>query len=232
LSNVPGVFSVVLLQGGEFDFWTIIILVIAMLVGIVFMEQGQRRIQVVYAKRMLGRRETQQQSSYIPLKVNQAGVIPVIFASSLLYIPIIIAQVIPSKGFQNFVSNYIQSYNPTYMAIYALDRVVFTFFFVRIVFDPIQQADIVRKQGGYIPGIRPGPQTENYLNRILNRITTPGAIYLAIFATLPAIPFYFWHIKNIPPFGVTVLIVVGVALETLKQIDSQLTMRNYEGFLS
>lgn len=232
LSNVPGVFSVVLLQGGEFDFWTIIILVIAMLVGIVFMEQGQRRIQVVYAKRMLGRRETQQQSSYIPLKVNQAGVIPVIFASSLLYIPIIIAQVIPSKGFQNFVSNYIQSYNPTYMAIYAFFVVVFTFFFVRIVFDPIQQADIVRKQGGYIPGIRPGPQTENYLNRILNRITTPGAIYLAIFATLPAIPFYFWHIKNIPPFGVTVLIVVGVALETLKQIDSQLTMRNYEGFLS
>lgn len=232
LATVPGVFSQVLLQGGQFKFWTIIIVVLLMLVAIVFMEQGQRRIQVVYAKRMLGRREIQGQSSFIPLKVNQSGVIPVIFASSLLYIPVLLAQIIPSKGFQNFVSSNIQSVSPAYIVIYAFFIIIFTFFFVRIVFDPVQQSDIIRKQGGYIPGIRPGPQTEGYLNRILNRITTPGAIYLAVFATIPAIPFYFWNIKNVPYFGTTVLIIVGVALETLKQIDSQLTMRNYEGFLS
>jgi len=205
---------------------------VALLVAIVFVELGQRRIPVTFARRVQGRRMYGGQSTYIPLKVNQAGVIPIIFASSLLYIPVLISTVLPLRGFRNWVQANL--YSPTggvYLGLYGLFIVVFTFFYVQVSFDPFQQADTIRKQGGYIPGIRPGPPTEGYLSRILNRITLPGSFFLAAVALAPSALLASWHITTIPFFGTTLLISVGVALETMKQVDSQLTMRNYEGFL-
>jgi preprotein translocase subunit SecY len=208
------------------------IVCLALLVAIVFVEQGQRRIPVTFARRVQGRRMYGGQSTYIPLKVNQAGVIPIIFASSLLYIPVLIATVIHQKGIRDWIQNNL--YTPTsgtYLFLYGLFIVLFTFFYVQVSFDPYQQADAIRKQGGYIPGIRPGPPTETYLSRILNRITLPGSLFLATVALVPSAILAAWHITGIPFFGTTLLISVGVALETMKQINSQLTMRNYEGFL-
>jgi len=208
------------------------IVCVALLVAIVFVELGQRRIPVTFAKRVQGRRMYGGQSTYIPLKVNQAGVIPIIFASSILYIPVLIATVMPWKGVRDWIQANL--YSPTggvYLVLYGLFIVVFTFFYVQVSFDPYQQADTIRKQGGYIPGIRPGQPTEQYLARILNRITLPGSLFLAAVALLPSVLLAAWHITSIPFFGTTLLICVGVALETNKQIDSQLTMRNYEGFL-
>ncbi|MGH9296552.1 MAG: preprotein translocase subunit SecY [Acidimicrobiales bacterium] len=203
-----------------------------LLTAIVFMEQGQRRIPVTFAKRVQGRRMYGGQSTYIPLKVNQAGVIPIIFASSLLYIPVLLSNVVPWHTYRSWVSNNLL--NPTagvYLIAYGLLIVVFTFFYVHVTFDPHQQADQIRKQGGYIPGFRPGPPTERYLSRILNRLTLPGSLFLALVALIPSVLLRSWHVNNIPFFGTTLLIAVGVALETMKQIDSQLMMRNYEGFL-
>ncbi len=206
---------------------------ILLLVAIVYVELGQRRIPVTFARRVQGRRMYGGQSTYIPLKVNQAGVIPIIFASSLLYIPVLVSTVLPWKGLHNWVQNNLLS--PTggmYLSLYGLFIILFTFFYVQVSFDPYQQADSIRQQGGYIPGIRPGAPTERYLSGILNRITLPGSIFLASVALLPSLILSAWHISTIPFFGTTLLISVGVALETNKQIDSQLTMRNYEGFLT
>jgi preprotein translocase subunit SecY len=203
-----------------------------LLVAIVFVELGQRRIPVTFARRVQGRRMYGGQSTYIPLKVNQAGVIPIIFASSLLYIPVLFASVIPLAGLRSWTQNNLLS--PTsgvYLTLYGLFIIIFTFFYVQVTFDPFQQADTIRKQGGYIPGIRPGPPTESYLSRILNRITLPGSLFLATVALVPSAMLAVWKVTGIPFFGTTLLISVGVALETNKQIDSQLTMRNYEGFL-
>ncbi|MDA8040629.1 MAG: preprotein translocase subunit SecY [Actinomycetota bacterium] len=210
----------------------VVVVTLILLVAIVFMEQGQRRIPVTFAKRVQGRRMYGGQSTYIPLKVNQAGVIPIIFASSLLYIPVLISNVVPWHTYRNWVQNNLL--NPTdgvYLICYGLLIVVFTFFYVHVTFDPYQQADQIRKQGGYIPGFRPGPPTQRYLSRILNRLTLPGSLFLAAVALIPSVLLASWHISNIPYFGTTLLIAVGVALETMKQIDSQLMMRNYEGFL-
>jgi preprotein translocase subunit SecY len=217
---------------GWFGFGLTFALVLLLLVAIVFVEQGQRRIPVTFAKRVQGRRMYGGQSTYIPLKVNQAGVIPIIFASSLLYIPVLLSNVLPWAGLRNWIQHNLL--NPTdgvYLILYGLFIVVFTFFYVQVTFDPYQQADTIRKQGGYIPGIRPGPPTERYLSRILNRITLPGSLFLALVALLPSVLLAAWHIQTIPFFGTTLLIAVGVSLETMKQIDSQLMMRNYEGFL-
>ncbi len=232
VATLPGVGAIVLSQAGQFKFWVIMALTLAMLVAIVFMEQGQRRIQMVIAKRIVGRRQMAGQSTYIPLKVNQSGVVPVIFASSLLYIPVLLSNIIPWQPLTNFVKNNLASTSIIYIFTYGALIVLFAFFFVRIQFDPQLQAEQIRKQGGYIPGIRPGLPTERYLSRILNRITLPGSLYLAIFAVLPAIPLVLWNIKQVPFFGVTVLISVGVTLETLRQLDGQLVMRNYESFLN
>jgi preprotein translocase subunit SecY len=210
----------------------IAIVCLALLVAIVFVELGQRRIPVTFARRVQGRRMYGGQSTYIPLKVNQAGVIPIIFASSLLYIPVLITSVLPWQGIHTWAQNNLLS--PTggvYLILYGLFIVIFTFFYVQVSFDPYQQADTIRKQGGYIPGIRPGPSTEQYLSRILNRITLPGSLFLATVALVPSAILAAWHVTGIPFFGTTLLISVGVALETNKQVDSQLTMRNYEGFL-
>ncbi|HLI14934.1 MAG TPA: preprotein translocase subunit SecY [Acidimicrobiales bacterium] len=205
---------------------------LALLVAIVFTELGQRRIPVTFARRVQGRRMYGGQSTYIPLKVNHAGVIPIIFASSLLYIPVLVATVLPWQGVRNWIqANLYSATGGVYLALYGLFIIVFTFFYVQVNFDPPQQADTIRKQGGYIPGIRPGPPTEAHLSRILNRITLPGSLFLAFVALVPSALLAAWHISGIPFFGTTLLISVGVALETNKQIDSQLTMRNYEGFL-
>ena len=163
--------------------------------------------------------------------MNQSGVIPIIFASSVLYIPVLVSNVVQLGWFQNFVRNSLTPTSGVYIAAYFVLIFMFTFFYVYVAFDPHQQADIIRKQGGYIPGIRPGQPTERYLAHILNRITWPGALFLGAVAVTPSLLMAAWNITSYPFYGTTLLIATGVALETMKQIDSQLMMRNYEGFL-
>jgi len=171
-------------------------------------------------------------STYIPLKVNQAGVIPIIFASSVLYFPTLLASVYHANWFTNFVNNYVTNQRSlVYMAIYGMLIVFFAYFYTAIAFNPVDTADNLRKYGGFIPGIRPGQPTANYLNDVLVRITLPGSLFLAAIALLPSIVFAFWVIQQFPFGGTSLLITVGVALETMKQLESQLLMRHYEGFL-
>jgi preprotein translocase subunit SecY len=231
VAGIPAGGAGVLSEGGKVEFAVMVLLTLVLLVWVVFMEQGQRRIPVTFAKRVVGRRTYGGTSTYIPLKVNQSGVIPIIFASSLLYIPVLLSNLLPSTGFRTFVNDHIQPTNYLYVVVYGILIFAFTFFYVYVAFDPHQQADILRKQGGFIPGIRPGPPTERYLSRILNRITVPGGLYLAIVAVAPSFLMAAWHITAYPYYGTTLLIAVGVTLETMKQIDSQLMMRNYAGFL-
>ncbi len=232
VSTLPFQFGAVRAEGGNVVFTILVLLSIAILVGIVFVEQGQRRIPVQFAKRVVGRRMYGGQSTYIPLKVNQAGVIPIIFASSILYLPALLANVVQWDWLQNFVDDFVlNATSPVHLILYGLLIVGFAYFYTAISFDPAKQADTIRKQGGFIPGIRPGPQTERYLAKILNRITLPGALFIAFIAILPSIVLTIADVSVFPFGGTTVLIAVGVALETMKQIDSQLMMRNYEGFL-
>lgn len=212
------------------------------IIGVVFVEQGQRRIPVQYAKRMVGRRMYGGTSTYLPLKVNQAGVIPVIFASSLIYIPHLITQLIqsgrttPSNGWwDKFVANYLTNpADPVYIGIYFGLIIFFTYFYVSITFNPDERADEMKKFGGFIPGIRPGKPTADYLRYVLNRITLPGSIYLGVIAVLPNLFLEMGNsggVQNLPFGGTAVLIMIGVGLDTVKQIESQLMQRNYEGFL-
>ncbi len=231
VAGIPAGGAGVLSEGGKIEFTVLLVLTIVLLVWVVFMEQGQRRIPVTFAKRVVGRRTFGGASTYIPLKVNQSGVIPIIFASSLLYIPVLLSNLLPYAGFRTFVNAHIQPTSYLYVVVYGVLIFLFTFFYVYVAFDPHQQADTIRKQGGYIPGIRPGPPTERYLSRILNRITVPGGLYLAVVAVAPGLLMAAWHLNAYPYYGTTLLIAVGVTLETMKQIDSQLMMRNYEGFL-
>ena len=206
-------------------------------VAIVYVEQGQRRIPVQFAKRVVGRRQYGGQSTYIPLKVNQSGVIPIIFASSVLYLPQLLSFVLPADGWgkslQDWVnSNLVTPNAPIHMIIFGLLIIGFAYFYTAITFDPVKQADQLRKQGGFIPGIRPGPQTERYLATVLSRITLPGALFIAAVALVPSyILTTYLPGAQVSFTGISILIAVGVALETMKQIDSQLMMRNYEGFL-
>jgi preprotein translocase subunit SecY len=233
VSTLPAQGGAIYSEGSKFQFFTIIAIGIAMIVGIVFVESGQRRIPVQFAKRVVGRRMYGGQSTYIPLKVNQSGVIPVIFASSILAFPALIASVTPWDGVKKFIDdNLVQSQGWFYMGMYTLLIIFFAYFYTAIAFNPQQQADVIRKQGGFIPGIRPGPATERYLAKVLNRITLPGSLFLAVIALAPLLVFALWDISQFPFGGTALLITVGVALETMKQIDSQLMMRNYEGFLN
>jgi len=231
VAGIPAGGAAVLAQGGDVKFGVIVGLTVVLLVAVVFMEQGQRRIPVTFAKRVVGRRMYGGSSSYIPLKVNQSGVIPIIFASSLLYIPVLLSNIIPWTSFRTFVNNHIQPTSLLYVLSYGVLIFAFTFFYVYVAFDPHQQADIIRKQGGYIFFIKATAPTEKYLSRILNRITVPGGLYLAVVAVLPSLLMALWNLRAYPFYGTTLLIAVGVSLETMKQIDSQLMMRNYEGFL-
>jgi preprotein translocase subunit SecY len=222
------------------------VLAIVLLVGVgivafvVFMEQAQRRIPVQYAKRMVGRKMYGGTSTYIPLKVNQAGVIPVIFASSLLYIPELAATLFGSKthpqGWVTFVETELGTGSigdsKLYMGLFFVLIVFFTYFYVSITFNPTEVADNMKKYGGFIPGIRPGRPTAQYLNYVLTRLTAPGSLYLGLIALVPMIAFALLGVGSQFPFGgTTILIAVGVGLDTVKQIESQLQQRNYEGFL-
>lgn len=232
ISRLPQEGRAIFVSGGAVRFALVLLMGLALIVGVIFLEQGQRRIPVQYAKRIVGRRMTTGGSTYIPLKVNQAGVIPIIFASSLLYFPTLVASIYHAAWFQSFVNNYVNNQRSiVYMTIYGLLVVFFAYFYTAIAFNPVDTADNLRKYGGFIPGIRPGPPTAEYLSYVLTRITLPGSIYLAAIALLPSLVFAFWVIQQFPFGGTSLLITVGVALETMKQLESQLLMRHYEGFL-
>src|SRR6201992_3202183 len=214
-----------------------IIVLIAIVAFVVFMEQAQRRIPVQYAKRMVGRRMYGGTSTYIPLKVNQAGVIPVIFASSLLYIPQLAASLFGNssnpQGWVAWIDRYVASTTSSfYMILFFLLIVGFTYFYVSITFNPTGVGDNMKKYGGFLPGTRLGRPTAEYLNYVLTRLTAPGSLYLAVIGLIPAVAFALMGVSNQIPFGGTsLLIMVGVGLDTVKQIESQLQQRNYEGFL-
>jgi preprotein translocase subunit SecY len=219
-------------------FALVIALVLVVITAVVFIEQAQRRIPVQYAKRMIGRRMYGGTSTYIPLKVNQAGVIPVIFASSLLYLPQLALQFGDPNDPSDFEiwvrDNIADPTHWTYIVTYFLLIIFFTYFYVSITFNPTEVAENMKKYGGFVPGIRPGKPTAEYLDFILSRITLPGALYLGVISVLPNF-FFIWlnssQYQNFPFGGTAVLIMVGVGLETVKQIESQLMQRNYEGFL-
>jgi preprotein translocase subunit SecY len=235
VSRLPFQFGSVWSEAGQLQFLVILIIALLMILAIVAVESGQRRIPVQFAKRVVGRRMYGGQSTYIPLKVNQSGVIPVIFASSLLSFPAIIALALPWQGVKTWINdNLVGAHTLSwfYILAYASLILFFSYFYTAIAFNPAQQADIIRKQGGFIPGIRPGPPTERYLAKVLNRITLPGALFLCGVALVPMLVLKFWNITQFPFGGTSILITVGVMLETMKQLDSQLMMRNYEGFLS
>lgn len=245
LSQFPFIFGQIWGQtvaaGLPMRFVIVLVVFAAMIVAIIFVDQGQRRIPIQFAKRVRGRRVMGGQSTYIPLKVNTAGVIPVIFATSVLLIPSLIITAIPSEApWIRAVFNWIDAnlgggaggqISWWYILILFSLVIFFTYFYTAIQFDPEKQAEMIQRQGGFVPGVRPGRQTSKHLGFILNRITLPGSFFLGVISVLPAIAGAIWGI-SIAFSGVSILIVVGVALETMKQIESQLTMRNYEGILT
>jgi preprotein translocase subunit SecY len=235
-ARIPAEGSQILNSAGGLVFAGVCLFGLAIIASVVFVEQGQRRIPVQYAKRMVGRRMYGGTSTYLPLKVNQAGVIPVIFGSSLLYLPQLISQLVGTNGdFQAFVQTYLVDQSSwVHIVLYMALIIFFTYFYVGITFNPDERADEMKKFGGFIPGIRPGRPTAEYLNFVLSRITLPGSLYLGIIAVLPN---FFLGItgsgqnQNFPFGGTAVLIMVGVGLDTVKQIESQLMQRRYDGFL-
>jgi preprotein translocase subunit SecY len=226
-------------NGHALVFALVVVFGLLIITSVVFMEQGQRRIPVQYAKRMIGRRMYGGTSTYLPLKVNQAGVIPVIFASSLLYLPELVSNLVgnstSTSGWQTFINTYLTNQSSwLYIIVYFVLIIFFTYFYITITFNVDERADEMKKFGGFIPGIRPGRPTAEYLRFVLNRITLPGSLYLGVVAVLPN---FFLGLtgsgnnQNFPFGGTAVLIMVGVGLDTVKQIESQLMQRNYEGFL-
>ena len=227
-----------ILQSKKFFVFAVLVSVsIGVLVAVVRVELGQRRIPVQFAKRVVGRKMFGGQNTYIPLKVNQAGVVPIIFASSVLLLPVLMSNILGStEGWRGVIARFVDTYlvnsqNMVYITVFFGMIVAFAYFYNSIAFDPIRQADQLRKQGGFIPGIRPGTQTEKFLGKAVNRITLPGALFVATIAILPYIILWVGDVQSFPFAGTTVLIAVGVALELMRQIDSQLMLRNYEGFL-
>ena len=217
---------------GWFLFLAVIAIGLLVMLGILFMEQGQRRVPVQYAKRMVGRRLVGGSTTYIPLKVNQSGVIPVIFASSILYLPILYATFRPESGTGQWIAANFHTNGWVYNVLQFLLIVGFCYFYVAITFNSEEVSDNMKKYGGFIPGIRAGKPTERYLTYVLNRLTAPGSLYLAVISMIPTLAFIAVGANQNFPFGGTsILIIVGVALDTVKRIESQLQQRNYEGFL-
>jgi preprotein translocase subunit SecY len=219
-------------NGGPMERIFFPLIALAIVASVVFVQEGQRKIPIQYAKRQVGRRQVSGGSTYLPLRVNMAGVIPVIFAAAVLAFPATIAQYFP--GTQDFVNTYFQPGDWLYLLIEGAMIVVFAFFYTAVQFNPVDQADNLRKHGGYIPGIRPGPPTAQYLDRVLTRLTLPGSLYLALVAVLPSLFIRYGGFSQASAGalgGTSVLIAVGVALDTMRQMESQMMMRNYEGFL-
>jgi preprotein translocase subunit SecY len=219
-------------NGGVMERLFLPLMALGIVVAVVFIQEGQRRIPIQYAKRMVGRRMTAGGSTYMPLRVNMAGVIPVIFAAAVMAFPPTIAQYFPQT--QGFVNRHFTPSDLTYILAQALLIIIFTYFYTAVQFNPVDQADNLRKYGGYIPGIRPGPPTAIYLDRVLTRLTLPGALYLAAIAALPSIAIAYFGFSQATAGavgGTSVLIAVGVALDTMRQMESQMMMRSYEGFL-
>jgi preprotein translocase subunit SecY len=234
IATFPGQLWTIATVDGYFTLFLVLLVGFAIIAGVVYVEQAQRRIPVQYAKRMVGRRMYGGTSTYIPLKVNMAGVIPVIFASSLLYVPQLIVKLSGSTGpvAQWISTNLSSGSEPVYLVIYAVLIIFFCYFYVAITFNPTEVADDMKRYGGFVPGIRAGKPTAEYLDYVLTRITLPGSIYLAVIAIIPFIAFALLGVGNRFLFGGTsLLIMVGVGLDTVKQIESQLQQRNYEGFL-
>ncbi|MDR3271524.1 MAG: preprotein translocase subunit SecY [Peptococcaceae bacterium] len=223
---------------GEVGLATILLLaviVIAVVAGIVYINEGQRRIQVQYAKRVVGRRVYGGQSSHIPLKVNQAGVIPIIFAISLVGLPAQISSWTPGSSFALFASRWMSMNGRwesiPYLIVYALLIIGFTYFYTSITFKPMDVAENLKKYGGFVPGLRPGRPTSEYITKVMYRVTFVGAMFLALISILPTIVSGVTGLTNIYFGGTSLLIVVGVALDTMKQLESQLVMRHYQGFM-
>jgi preprotein translocase subunit SecY len=219
-------------NGGPMEKLFFPLIAIAIIVAVVFIQEGQRRIPIQYAKRMVGRRMTSGDSTYMPLRVNMAGVIPIIFAAAVMAFPPTLGQYFPQT--QGFVNRHFQPSSLTYLLLEFSLIIIFTYFYTAVQFNPVDQADNLRKHGGYIPGIRPGPPTAQYLDRVLTRLTLPGSIYLALVAILPSLFIRYGGFSQANARalgGTSVLIVVGVALDTMRQMESQMMMRSYEGFL-
>jgi preprotein translocase subunit SecY len=219
-------------EGDAFERLMFPMIALAIIVAVVFVQEGQRRIPIQYAKRMVGRRMTSGGTTYMPLRVNMAGVIPIIFAAAIMAFPPTIAQFFP--GTQSFINDHFTPSDITYVLLQGLLIVVFTYFYTAVQFNPVDQADNLRKHGGYVPGIRPGPPTAQYLDRVLTRLTLPGSLYLALVATLPTLFIRYGGFSQATSAalgGTSILIVVGVALDTMRQMESQMMMRHYEGFL-
>ena len=232
ISQFPSELFIVRTQNGWGWVFGVLAMGVVLTVAVVFMEMGQRRIPVQYARRQVGRKSYGGQSTYIPLKVNQSGVIPVIFASSLMYLPGLAAQLSGNQSFINWTEQYLSDATSwVFILVFAVLTIFFAYFYSAITFNPVEVADNMQRYGGFIPGIRPGRQTAEYLDKVLTRITLPGSMYLASVAVLPFILLAVGNIGAFPLGGVSLLIMVGVALQTNQQIESQLMQRNYEGFL-
>jgi preprotein translocase subunit SecY len=217
---------------GYFNILLFIVLALAIIVAIIAVNEGQRRLPVQYAKRMVGRKMYGGQSTFLPLKVNAAGVIPIIFAMSLMMFPATIGSWMSQTGaFNQFLNNYFNFGSPAYNILYFLLIVFFTYFYVAIIFNPADVADNIKKYGGFVPGIRPGRPTAEYIDRILSRLTLAGGIFLGLIAVLPNFVIAITGITSLWFGGTSLLIVVGVALDTMKQIESHLLLRSYEGFV-
>ena len=235
LSQAPNAIRTLLEDGSVLNMVILVLLAVLVVAAIVFVNEGQRRVPITYAKQQVGRRMSRGGTTYLPLKVNMAGVIPIIFASSLLIFPVVLGQLFAGGDPDSILGRLAAFFAPgnaPYLILYALLIIMFTYFYTAVQFNPIEHADNLKKSGGYVPGIRPGQPTAVYLNNVLTRITLFGAVFLAIVAVFP---YLITGIMNLPQSiflgGTSMLIVVGVSLDTVRQLESQLMMRNYEGFL-